>query len=157
MDSSFVLSRGWRMWMPATRERRYHASLAVLAGMYSYGLLDAAQRARVDCELVEIYKPLGVYPWWRFRRDASPTGMAGDRAVAMARLGLPTQVRNLEWSDILHPWHVSSPAQLALDFRAYSEATDDAIEFLQSSGAALEAELKYGKHYLRSLRARQDA
>ena len=145
------------MWVPATRERRYRASLAVLLGMYSYGYIDAKQRARIDRELVEIYKPFGVYPWWRFRRDASLTGMAGDRAVAMARLGLPTHVPNLEWSDVLHPWHLSSPGQMALDFRAYSEATDDAIEFLKSCGVVFDAELKYGKQYLRSVRERQDA
>jgi hypothetical protein len=157
MDWRVVLRTSLRLWMPLTRERRYRAALAVLMGFHAYEALDGKQRESVDRELVEIFKPFGIYPWWRFRIDVSPIAMAAERAIAMARLGLPTQVAGVTWRDALHPWHMSSPGQLSLDFRAYTTAVDEAADFLESNGVELQALRHYGRRYLREARERQDA
>lgn len=135
-----------RLWLPSTRERRYRAALATLLSSHAFAQLQQSDRAKVDDELVAIYKPFGIYPWWRFRRDASQDAMAGDRAIAMWRLGLPTGVPELEWAAVLHPWHRESPAQLAQDFRPRHPTTEEALKFLGEPGMSLPPGKNFSLH-----------
>jgi hypothetical protein len=148
-----VMREGGRLWLPCTRARRYHAALATLLAIHRFPRLDGTSKARIDAELVQIFKPLGIYPWWRYRPDVPPTTMAADRAVAMYRLGIPTGIADLRWENVLHPWHRQSPTQIIQDFSAYHAATDDAIRFLASHGV-VSPELKhFGSQWLERARA----
>jgi hypothetical protein len=129
-----VLHHAIRLWVPCTRTRRYHAALSVLVASHRFPQLESQAKARVNDELVKIFKPFGIYPWWRFRHDVPPTTMAADRAVAMYRLGIPTGVPELSWEQVLHPWHQQSPAQLLQDFNARHSATEEAVQFLAARG-----------------------
>jgi len=151
-----VLHEGARAWLPTSRARRYHAALATLLAHHRFTELDGRDKARIDADLVEIFKPYGIYPWWRYRRDASASAMAADRAIAMYRLGISTGIANLQWVDVLHPWHRQSPVQLALDFRAHHPATDEALQFLSSHGVASTELERFGEQWLKRGRARKE-
>lgn len=142
------------LWVPRTQSRRYHAALAVLLAIHRLPQLDGSDKARIDAELVQVYKPLGLYPWWRFRSDASPVAMAGIRAVAMYRLGIPTGVEGLRWESVLHPLHRQSPTLLIQDFSTNHPATDEAIQLLVSHGVPPTEIERFGKRWLDDARAK---
>lgn len=139
-----VLHHGVRLWAPCTRARRYHAALAMLLTAHRYSRLESQAKGRVDDEIVQVFKPYGIYPWWRFRTGARSTAMAAERAVAMYRLGLQTGVSALSWEDILHPWHRQFPAQLIQDFDARHPATEEAIRFLEGHGLPRDEMERFG-------------
>jgi hypothetical protein len=145
------------LWLPATHKRRYHAALAVLLGIYVYDALSKLQRVEVEGEIVELLKPFGVYPWWSSRKDISPQILAPDRALAMARLNLPTGLVGLEWNDVVHPWHVSNPAQLRQDLRLYTVEVDEAVATLEAHGVRAPELRSFGKKYLDRARDSRDA
>jgi len=148
-----VMLEGLHLWLPSTRARRYHAALATLVAIYRFPQLDGSSRARIDSELVQIFKPLGIYPWWRFRRDVPPTSMAADRAVAMYRLAIDTGIAGVDWEGILHRWHRQSPTQIIQDFRSYHRDTDDALEFLASHDMTSPELEQFSTHWIRQARA----
>lgn len=134
MNIWFLYGTGLRACVPTSRKRRYQAALGTLLAVQAFECLDGQQRSKVDDELVVIYEPFGIYPCWKLRRDVSRTSMAADRAVAMCRLGFPTGLQGLEWSEVLHPWHLQNPALVKGDFRLQHPATEEARLFLRSRG-----------------------
>ena len=144
MKMLYVLRESLRLWLPSTRARRYHAALVTLLAIHRYPQLDQESKARIDAELVNIYEPLGIYPWWRHRRNVPPTAIAADRVAAMYRLDIPTGLPEVSWDLVLHPWHRQNPTLINQDFRYYHRDTDSALEFLASHGAASSELARFG-------------
>ena len=147
MDDSPPLFHGLRWWVPATKARHVHAAMAVLVSLSAFAKLEGPQRVKVDDELIEIYKPWGIYPWWRFNKALS-VEMAPSRAVAMRRLGMPTGMSDLTWDDVLHPWHKHDPALIYWDFQPYHANTDEALDYLRPRGLCLPEGVHFGKRWL---------
>ena len=148
------LLSSWRLWLPASYERRYRAALGILLSLYVFPRLGALDISRVDTELIEIYKPFGIYPWWRFRQDNLETNMAADRALAMWNLEIPTHVPGITWDNVMHKVHKGQPALLKLDFGPFDAATDEALRFLKQNGVVLSDE-HFGKEWLDAARSRR--
>ncbi len=144
-----LLKADFRLLIPTTKTRRVQAALAVMASRIAASQLDKAQLAKVDAEIVRLYKPFGLYPWWNLRADrAESDSLACERSVAMWRLNMPTGVPGMSWSDILHPWHRRNPTQLIQDFRPFHKDTDEALAQLSRRGISLPPNLHYGQSWL---------
>jgi hypothetical protein len=132
-----MLSRLLEALSQPLREQRFRAALAILLSTHVFERLDAKQRVRVEDELVAVYRPLGVYPWWRSRKDQPDGARAAERAVAMQRLEVPTGIEGLSWSEIIRPAWRANPALLSFAYRPFHPATDRAIAFLAERGVVL--------------------
>jgi len=141
------LFRSLRLLLPTTKQRRVQAAKAVLVSICAFDKLEGAQRVKVDDELVQIYKPFGLYPWWRFRKDVPVYARAADRAIAMWRLGIATGIPDLSWDEVLHPWHRCDPALLMQDFHFYHADTDDALAYLEPRGLCLPEGVHFGRRW----------
>ena len=149
-----VVSRIIQILARPIHARRYKAALAVLLATKVFATLSAEDRSRIDDELVKIYRPVGVYPWWRFRSDVGEVVRAADRAVAMWRLGIPTGAPGLTWSDALSEKWMRSPWKLRAAFRAFHPATEEAIGFLRAHGVRFEPMHETGPAWLASMKRR---
>ena len=148
MNWLLFIRTAYRLWIPTSRDRRYKAALTTLLCLYRYPQLDTATKAKIDDEIVLIFKQFGLYPYWRFIRNIPEKTRAGDRAIAMCRLDIPTGIEGLHWSDFMHPWHQDAAAQLIMDFKSYSAETDQAIEFLRTHGVHSEQIDHYSRDWL---------
>jgi hypothetical protein len=149
-----LLKVDFRLFLPATKARRVQAAVATIASRIAASTLEKAELAAIDAEIVRIYKPLGLYPWWNLRAEGVNLDCnACERAIAMWRLGMATVVPGKSWSDLLHPWHQRSVSQLIQDFRPYHKDTDEALVWLSSLGVHLPADLHYGHRWLAKARA----
>lgn len=149
-----VVSRIIKVFAGPVHRRRYKAALAVLLATHVFAKLNAEERSRVDDELVNIYRRVGVYPWWRFRSDVPEAVRAAERAVAMWRLGIPTGAHGLTWSDTLSEKWMQSPWKLGSVFRAFHPATEEAIASLRAHGVRFEPIHETGPAWLASMKSR---
>jgi hypothetical protein len=149
-----VVSRIIRILAGPVHARRYKAALVVLLATHVFANLNAKDRSRVDDEIVNIYRPVGVYPWWRFRSDVPEATRAAERAVALWRVAIPTGVPGLTWSDVLSEKWMQSPWKLAAVFRAFHPATEEAIGFLRAHGVRFEPMHETGPAWLASMKSR---
>ena len=149
-----LLKVDFRLLLPATRARRVKAAVATIASRIATSRLDKAQLTALDVEIIKIYRPLGLYPWWNLRAEGVKLDRkACEQAVAMSRLGMATVVPGRSWSDLLHPWHQRSVSQLIQDFRPFHKDTDEALVWLSSMGVQLPGDLHYGSRWLIQARA----
>jgi hypothetical protein len=147
-----MLSRMLDVLLRPLRTRRYHAALAILLSTHVFGRLDAKQKSRVDDELVGIYRPSGIYPWWRFRKDQPEGVQAAERAVAMQRLGVLTGIEGLSWSEIIRPAWSRNPALLSFAYRPFHPATDQAIAYLAERGVVVSEGRMVGPQWLAAMK-----
>ena len=150
----FFVSRVIQVLAAPVHKRRYRAALAVLLATHVFAELNAEEQSRVDDELVNIYRPVGVYPWWRFRSDVPEATRAAERAVAMWRLGISTGAHGLTWSDALSEKWMHSPWKLGAAFRAFHPATEEAIASLRAHGVCFEPMQETGPTWLASMKRR---
>ena len=62
-----LLKVDFRLLLPATKARRVQAAVATIASRIAASRLDKAQLTALDAEIIKIYRPLGLYPWWNLR------------------------------------------------------------------------------------------
>ena len=150
------------MWaFPSSKKKqhqlRFRAAVAALLSEHVFSSLPKETQVRVDLTVVAEYRAHFLFAWWMRKPDVSPDVAAIDRAYAMARLGVPTGVQDLPWTELLSPRN-SYFAFLAnhrgsRTFSRFHPATDEAIEHLRKRGVALSDELSHGHKWLQSQRA----
>lgn len=119
-------------------------------GTYIYEMLSPDERVRVESEVDENFNRTDT-PAVAWRHVLKWDDMAANRAAAMDRLGVPTSVLSLSWSQLFEPWRLwrkvpgwwprksydSRPFVLVYDWHPFDPATVDAKNFLRRSGISI--------------------
>jgi len=138
------------------RKRSYHAALVVSLGVWMYGRLAAADKARVHSEIVKMERNL--WNWPLVSAGGGTTSwdvVSAVRAVAMARLKLEPAGIGLSWRELLSPWRRSfvpgferRPYDVLADFRPFHEVTREAEAFLRERGVDVPDQYPYEQGYI---------
>ncbi len=142
-------------WHP-TRRNRFDSALVVLLGLHLFPRLDPGDQRRVENWLIDDFHKHSDYPYVVFRQDigASSDLIAYLRAMAMARLGLPTGIEGLEWKEFAQLSWLGPSTATFNDFRRFDAETDAAADFLRSNGLALDERTAQGKRWMDEMQAR---
>ena len=136
------------LWHPI-RRRRFDAALTVLLGIHAFRRLNADDKAKVETWLSAQFKGFAKseYPYFVLRQTIGESSdlIAGMRADAMARLGMPTGVEGLKWYEFLGS---------AQSFRRFDPATQAAANFLQANGITLDDDNAETKDWMDLMRTR---
>ena len=136
------------------RRRRYrrafNGALIPLIGTYVFERLDEEKRRAIDAEVdrnlnLEVQMP----PASIDRKWGSWSWIGAERAVAMARLGIPTGIPGYAWDDLLAPYRYWKEVRTSFfqpkpvdmrgmaaggDFHPFHQATEDAKDFMRKNG-----------------------
>jgi hypothetical protein len=124
--------------------RKFRAAVIVLLGVHFFDRLSALDRSRVEHEVDAMLDGSAVAPA-ELRSGASWDYMAAFRAVAMARLGIQPGSNPRFWQELLPKRGLlqafapldTRPADIALQFHPFDQATVDARRFLTDNGVEL--------------------
>ena len=142
-------------WHP-TRRRRFDSALVVLLGHHLFPRLGAIEQERVENLLIDDFSKGSEFPYTVLRQDigASSDFIASLRGLAMARLGMPTGIADLDWKDFVDPSSMRPGKSLVGAFRRFDAATDAAADFLRSNGLALDERTGQGKRWMDAMHVR---
>ena len=82
-------------------DRHFSAAMVVLLGHYFYAGLSAADRTRIDKEVSDNLRGDTAHVPSNFWRNAGWAGVAVERALAMARLGIQPTAHGTTWEELL--------------------------------------------------------
>ncbi len=141
-------------WHP-TRRNRFDSALVVLLGLHLFPRLDPGDQQRVENWLIDEFHSCPI-PWVVIRQDvdASSDRIAYHRAMAMARLGLPTGIDGLEWKEFAQLSWLGPSTATFNDFRRFDPETDAAADFLRSNGLELDERTAQGKRWMDAMHVR---
>ncbi len=148
-----ALTRPSSFWHPI-RRRRFDSALAVLLGLHLFRRLSAEDQALVENLLIENCRKWSSCPYTVLLNNLGTSSdfIAALRAGAMSKLGMPTGVEGLPWSEFLHPSWQGLTVQTT--FRRFDAATEDAAEFLRANGLVLDEDNGHAKNWMDAMRVR---
>ncbi len=141
-------------WHPI-RRNRFDSALVVLLGLHLFPRLDPGDQQRVENLLIDDFHKCPI-PYTVFRQDAGASSdvVAYHRAMAMARLGMPTGIAGLEWKEFAQLSWLGPSTATFNDFRRFDAQTDAAADFLRSNGLALDERTAQGRRWMDEMQAR---
>src|SRR5216684_2953646 len=125
-------------------ERRYTAALAIISAAYSYSMMPASERQRVDTKVYENLSGtlVGSSPFEFQRLFPSPL-RAACRALAMADLNIPPAIEGEKWKlPKSKRWlgvPSSAPFKLFRHYKAGKEARKQAQHYLEAKGVDVQS------------------
>jgi hypothetical protein len=121
--------------------RRYAAALTIIIAGYTYSLLTAIERQKVDEAVSKILTgTLGGASPFVFQRFYSASLKAACRAFAMAELHIPPAIPGESWNLPKKRWWMSpTPFDLLRNYRMSDNATTRAQVYLAARGVDLGA------------------
>ena len=141
-------------WHPIRRDR-FDSALVVLLGLHLFPRLDLADQQRVENWLIDDFHKHSAVPYVVFRSLKTTSDfVAYYRAMAMARLGMPTGVEGLEWKEFAQLSWLGPSTATFNDFRRFDAETDAAADFLRANGLALDERTAQGKRWMDEMQAR---